>query len=294
MKTTDISQQLAAYYAAPGAVEQERVIAALGKVAGAPSAKPAVWVPAVQALIELLHVVRHPRARVRLVRGFAQCFDRAFAVPALLAELDDDDAQIVEAALWALGRIGVHFAGAAVANWLDGCDLDTLPEPVLDRALLTLAEIGAPDAPKRAEACFDLGQITPRIAHLVMAESVSPRMTDAALRNLADPSCARAAALHLAMIGHPDLDTLLAERMTRAGTELSLVMHQLLEPRRGRKGGGARDAPVTKRYVNRISAANLTYHSCVSTSRDARSAIAKMVHCGLTVIPVGKTEASQT
>jgi len=235
----DVPRLLERYYSATHTAEQEAVILALGRVAGEPSAKSKVWVPAVQALIELLHVVRHPRERVRVVRGFAHCFDRAFAVPSLLAELDEPDEDIVEAALWALGRIGVHFAGSAVANWLDGADLDALPEAVLDRALLTLAEIGVPDAPVRAQACWERGQITAEIAHLVMAESVSRRMEDEAVQHLADPVTARAAALHLAMVGHPNLDERLAERMIGAKTELSLVMHQLLEPRRGRKGGGA-------------------------------------------------------
>ena len=56
------------------------------------------------------------------------------------------------------------------------------------------------------------------------------------------PSVAAAAALHLAMVRHPDMADHMQAGLVDASPELSLLFHQIMEPRRSRSGS---DNPAT-------------------------------------------------
>jgi HEAT repeat protein len=236
MSTPLIEDLIAQYFAAPSTVQQERVIRKLGDIGGDPRAPRDEWLAAARGLIELLHLAQHPRERVRVLRGFKSCRDRPFVVPALLGELDEEDSDVIQAALEALGHVGVHYAGAAIANWLDGLELETLEPTLLETALISLAQIGWPDAGDRVVDAFLEALIGPEILHLALAEAVDERMTDLAIEHLSMSAVAPAAALHLAMIRHPDMSEHLQSVLVDAGPELALLFHQMMEPRRGRNG----------------------------------------------------------
>ena len=236
MSTPLIEDLVAQYFAAPGTVQQERVIRKLGQIGGDPKAPSKEWIAAARALIEMLHLAQHPRERVRVLRGFKGCMDRPFVVPALLGELDDENPAVVQAAIESLGHVGVHYAGAAIANWLDGLDCETLDPALLESALMALAQIGWPDAADRVVDAFLDALIGPEALHLALAEAVDARMTDLAIEHLSMPAVAPAAALHLAMVRHPDMATHLQAGLNDASPELSLIFHQVMESHRSRKG----------------------------------------------------------
>jgi HEAT repeat protein len=234
MSTPLIEDLVAQFFDARNTGQQRQVIRELGAIGGDPTAPKDEWIAAVRALIELLHLTRHPRERVRVLRGFKACLDRPFVVPALLGELDDDDPEVVTATLEALGLVGVHYAGAAISNWLDGLDLEATPTEVLEAALMALAQIGWPEAGDRVVDAWEHGLIGPQVLHLAMAEAVDNRMADLAIEHLTMPSVAPAAALHLAMVRHPDVARHLQAGLVDASPELSLLFHQMMETRRGR------------------------------------------------------------
>ncbi len=205
MSTPLIEDLIAQYFAAPSTVQQERVIRELGQIGGDPRSPRTEWVAAARALIELLHLAQHPRERVRVLRGFKACMDRPFVVPALLGELDDENPAVIQAAIEALGHVGVHYAGAAIANWLDGLDQEALDPALLETALMALAQIGWPGAGDRVVDAFLNALIGPEVLHLALAEAVDERMTDLAIEHLSMPAVAPAAALHLAMVRHPEM-----------------------------------------------------------------------------------------
>jgi len=236
MSTPLIEDLIAQYFAAPSTVQQERVIRKLGEIGGDPRAPRDEWLAAARGLIELLHLAQHPRERVRVLRGFKGCMDRPFVVPALLGELDEEDAGVIQAAVEALGHVGVHYAGAAIANWLDGLELDTLDSTLLESALTALAQIGWPDAGDRVVDAFLDALIGPEVLHLALAEAVDDRMTDLAIEHLSMPAVAPAAALHLSMVRHPEMAQYLQSGLVDASPELSLLFHQMMEPRQGRGG----------------------------------------------------------
>ncbi len=218
-----------AWFLAGSSAEQVRALEALGRLGGRGEAAEAR--AAVATLVELSNAAVHPRERVPVLLALGRCTDQAFAVPSLVSLLDDADPGVLEAALDAVGRIGVPFGGAWVTRWLDRSRRSPPPEQVLGAALVALARIGHPSVGARARDAWDRGLVDASTLHLVLAEAVLPDLLDEARAHLADPDTAPAAALHLSTARHPDLPALLEPLVTGPDPSLALLAHALLEGR---------------------------------------------------------------
>ncbi len=107
---------------------------------------------------------------------------------------------------------------------------------MLEAALMALAQIGWPEAGERVVDAYEQGLIGPETLHLALAEAVDAQMVELAIEHLDMPAVAPAAALHLAMVRHQGMSEHLQARLVDASPELSLLFHQMMEPRRGRSG----------------------------------------------------------
>ena len=232
---------VARYFEVPNGEQQAAVVDELGRRGGSGRRMMGDKITAVRHLIRLLHVTRGKRSRIDIIQALGRASELAFAVPPLLGELDDPDWEVVGEVLLALGQIGLHFGAAAIDDWLEGQDLDVLPQEVLEQALLALCQIGWPEADAAVLAHYQEGRIGPQVAHHALAEAVSMALTDEAVVALKEPELTAAAALHLAVVGHPQLETSIEALVGRVDPETSLLLHQLLEPTRGR-GGAERQA----------------------------------------------------
>lgn len=231
-----VEELVRSWYGAPDAMAQQRAIQRLvGLASGREQSSD--WADrsrAASALIELLHLTRHPSDRVALIRQLGRCTGQFLAVPALHAETLSMHAEVRAAALDAVGHIGLPFGGALVAGWLHGRDPADEPSEVLESALLALARTGHPEVGPQAERLWATGRLRPHVIHIALADAVCPALSDLAREHVRDPDVAIEAALHLAAVRAPDLHRLLAPMLRAADlTQVHVAERLLAAPQYG-------------------------------------------------------------
>lgn len=207
-----VEKLVLSWYAAADAVGQQRAVERLVALASGRQ-RSSDWADrgrAASALIELLHLTRHPSDRVSLIRQLGRCTGQYLAVPALHAETLSLYPEVRAAALDSVGHIGLPFGGALVAGWLRDRDPADEPGDVLESALLALARTGHPSVGHEAERLWATGRLRPQVVHIALADAVCPSLMDLARQHVRDPDVAIAASLHLAAVRLPDLDRALS------------------------------------------------------------------------------------
>ena len=225
-----INEQVRLWYAAKTADGQLAAVRRLVAFAAGEEDVPE-WkdrARATSALIELLHLARHPADRVALIAQLGQCAEQFVAIPALHAEAQALDPSVRSAALHAIGRLGLPFGGSLVAGWLAERKPADEPAAVLEAALLALARTGHPAVGEAAESLWATGRLRAAVLHTSLADAVCPALADVARANLSDASLAVPAALHLSAIRIPDLTEALAPMLRSANLTDVLVEERLL------------------------------------------------------------------
>jgi len=207
MSIEDVERARTEWFAAPDLQARFVAVQALQQQA-APWVTWPVRKEAMGHLIELIHISDHPSLRARLIEalGLVQSLQ---AVPALHAELHHTEAKVRQATVDALGQLGMLFAGAVVARWLEARDRAAEPPGMMDAALRTLALTGHPDTAHWATTLWEAGEVEATTVHLALAEVVSSEGLELAKGHLKDPVAAIPAALHLSAVRHPELRVLL-------------------------------------------------------------------------------------
>lgn len=219
------------WFNAPDTASQHAFIAELERLAADTEGQP--WPrrsEAVRGLIELMHLSRHTRERVRLVHALGRV--RHFnAVPALHAETHHPDPAVRQAALTSIGRLGFGFGGTMVARWLRLRCLDDEPRPVLEAALTALARTGHPHTGREGARLWETGRVGPSVLHGALADAAAPELLALAREHVGDPGAATAAALHLEARRVPDLARALSPMLRSVDLAQVQLAERLIEHR---------------------------------------------------------------